>query len=167
MRTKQELLTARSEQPQPLDTQPDSARPDITRAVTRGARRALSGMGLASLVEVTLKSGRRADILAFDKAGQITIVEVKSSTADYSADNKWHDYLEFCDRFFFAVPDSFPQSLIPEACGLMVADAYEALVVREPVETPLVAARRRSVMLMIARLGANRLHLLADPGLMG
>lgn len=143
----------------------DAARPQVTQAVTRGARRALAAMGYSSLVEVTLKGGRRADILAFDKKGHVTIVEVKSGLADYAADAKWRDYLEFCDKFYFAVSDSFPQSQIPEDCGLMVADAYEAVIVREAAETPLAAARRRSLMLTIARLGADRLHLLQDPGL--
>lgn len=142
-----------------------AARPQVTQAVTRGARRALAAMGYSSLVEVKLKGGRRADILAFDKKGHVTIVEVKSGLADYAADAKWRDYLEFCDKFYFAVSDSFPQSQIPEDCGLMVADAYEAVIVREAAETPLAAARRRSLMVTIARLGADRLHLLQDPGL--
>lgn len=146
--------------------EPDG-RPAVTRTVTRGTRRALAQMGLSSLVEVSLKGGRRADILAFDRAGEITIVEVKSSIADYAADGKWQEYLGFCDRFFFAVSDSFPQTLIPSECGLIVADAYEAVVVREPGENRLPGARRRAMLLKIARLGADRLHALQDPGLTG
>lgn len=150
------------------DTEPkdsSAARPQITQAVTRGTRRALASMGYSSLVEVTLKGGRRADILAFDKKGNVIIVEVKSGLADYAADDKWRDYLEFCDRFYFSVSDDFPQAEIPDECGLIIADAYEAVFVREPVETPLAGARRRALMVTIARLGADRLHHLQDPGL--
>jgi len=150
------------------DSAPSGAsttRPQVTQAVTRGTRRALAAMGFSSLVEVTLKGGRRADILAFDKKGHVIIVEVKSSLADYAADGKWHEYLEFCDKFYFSVSDNFPLAEIPEESGLIVADAYEAAIIREPVETPLASARRRSMMVTIARLGADRLHLLQDPGL--
>ncbi len=164
MGTKRELPSPSEAVIPPPDTDV-TARPQVTQAVTRGARRALAAMGYSSLVEVTLKGGRRADILAFDKKGHVTIVEVKSGLADYTADVKWRDYQEFCDRFYFAVSDSFPQSEIPDDCGLMVADAYEAVIVREACEIPMAPARRRSLMLTIARLGADRLHLLQDPGL--
>ncbi|MEM8917160.1 MAG: MmcB family DNA repair protein [Pseudomonadota bacterium] len=141
------------------------SRPQVTQAITRGARRMLSAMGQSSLVEVTLKGGRRADILAFDKTGRITIVEVKSGQPDFAADGKWREYLEFCDRFYFAVDQDFPQTLIPDDCGLMVADSYEAAIIREASEVPLAPARRRAMMLTVARVGADRLHLLQDPGL--
>lgn len=164
MGTKRELVSPDTGD-SPLNNVDVGVRPQVTQAVTRGARRALAAMGYSSLVEVTLKGGRRADILAFDKKGHVTIIEVKSSLADYAADDKWQDYLEFCDKFYFAVSDTFPQSQIPADCGLMIADAYDAVIVREADEVPLAAARRRSLMLTIARLGADRLHLLQDPGL--
>ena len=157
----QEEMDAASGQAQPPAA---DSRPDTTKAVTRGARRALAHLGYSSLLEVSLKGGRRADILAVSQAGDIAIVEVKSGQADYAADAKWPDYLGFCDRFYFAVPKSFPEVLIPADCGLMIADAYEAVVVREPPEHRLPGARRRAVLLKIARLGADRLHALDDPG---
>lgn len=144
--------------------QPDAnGRPERTRQVTRGVRRALAALGHASLTEFVLKTGRRADIFAVDAKGFITIVEVKSSVADFRADRKWEGYGEFCDRFYFAVPDGFPQELIPDHCGLMIADAYDATVLREGPATPLAPARRKTLLLRFGRLAAERLHRLEDP----
>lgn len=156
--------------PPPLTNQ--EARPDDAPApcdaaaeIKRGVRRTLSDHGLASLTEFTLRGGRRADIMAVDAKGRVTIVEVKSSIADFRADGKWPEYVAFCDLFYFAVGADFPQELIPESCGLMVADAYEASILRAAPEQPLNAARRRSVLLRFATAAAGRLHRLEDPGL--
>ena len=134
-------------------------------AITRGVRRLLAAHGLASVCEFTLRTGRRADVLAMDDRGIVTIVEVKSSVADFRADRKWPDYLEFCDRFYFAVSNGFPFDLIPADCGLMVADAYDAAIAREAPEQPLNAARRRALLLRFGHLAAGRLHRMEDPGL--
>ena len=137
----------------------------VAAAVTRGVRRALAALGHASLTEFMLKTGRRADIIAVDAQGGITIVEVKSSVADFRADHKWPDYTAFCDRYYFAVPEGFPLALIPPPSGLMVADAYDAAVLREPPEHRLPAARRKALHLRFALLAAGRLHRLEDPAL--
>lgn len=137
---------------------------DAAAAITRGVRRALAAHGMASLTEFTLRGGRRADIVAVDGKGKLTIVEVKSSIADFRADRKWSDYEAFCDLFYFAVAADFPRSLIPDTCGLLVADAYEASIVRPATERPLNAARRRSVLLRFATAAADRLHRVEDPG---
>ena len=125
----------------------------------------LAALGQASLTEVGLKSGRRADIMAVDTQGSITIVEVKSSVADFRADQKWADYAAFCDLYYFAVPEGFPLALIPPTVGLIVADGYEAAVLREPPEHRLAAARRKSLHLRFALLAAGRLHRIEDPAL--
>ena len=137
----------------------------IAAAITRGVRRALAALGQASLTEFILKTGRRADIMAVDAQGGITIVEVKSSVADFRADHKWPDYTAFCDRYYFAVPEGFPLALIPPPWGLIVADAYDAAVLREPPEHRLAAARRKALHLRFALLAAGRLHRLEDPAL--
>lgn len=137
----------------------------LTRAarIVRGARRALAERGYRSLGEVRLKSGRRVDVLGVNSAGDIVIIEVKSSVADFRADQKWPEYRDFCDSFYFAVGDDFPLDLIPEDCGLMVADAYGAAVLREPPMARLNAARRKGLILDLALAASGRLHRIEDP----
>lgn len=132
-------------------------RPDATLAVTRGAVRLFREMGLACLTEVSLNTGRRVDILAFDKKGLASVVEVKSSLEDFATDAKWQEYLPFCDRFYFAVPLSFPIEVLPEEAGLIVADAYGAAIERPAAEGTMNATRRKSLTLRFARLAAERL----------
>jgi len=137
----------------------------VAAQVVRGVRRTLAALGHASVVEFTLATGRRADVFAVDGAGTVTIVEVKSGVADFRTDRKWPDYTPFCDRFFFAVPEGFPEGLIPPPWGLIIADGYEAAVLREAPEHRLHAARRRALLLRFAIAAAGRLHRLEDPGL--
>lgn len=134
--------------------------------IARGVCRALALRGCATLTEFTLKNGRRADVIALDGVGDIAIVEVKSSRADYMSDGKWADYLEFCDRFYFAVPVDFPQDLLPEDCGLIVADAYGAEILRPAPNAKLHASRRRTVTLRFAQIASQRLTHLCDPAAM-
>lgn len=131
--------------------------------IARGLMRSFAAHGLVTLPEFTLRSGRRADLISLDAKSRITIVEIKSSIEDFRADQKWPDYLDYCDYFYFAVPESFPQELIPEDQGLMVADGYGATVIRESDDYALNAARRRAVVLQFAQAAAQRLHSLSDP----
>ena len=134
------------------------------RAIARGVGRALDRLGWRSLVEFPLASGRRADVIALDEAGRFMIVEIKSSAADYRADHKWREYLDYCDLFSFAVPADFPMSLLPGEIGLMVADAYDAVSWRPPVAAPAMApARRRQLLIRFARASAERLRRHDDP----
>jgi len=139
------------------------ARPEATARITRGVRRALSGLGYASVVEFPLASGRRADVMAVNDGGEIVIVEVKSSIEDFRADQKWPDYQAWCDGFWFAVGPDFPAELIPEDCGLLIADAYGAVVRREAPVNRLNAARRKSLLTALALCAAGRLHRIEDP----
>jgi hypothetical protein len=129
----------------------------------RGICRALDQLGYASLIEFPLLNGRRADILGLGKAGDLLIVEIKSSVADFRADHKWMSYRDFADRLYFAVPNHFPQGLIPAECGLMVADAFGATVLRDGRTTSLNPNRRRALTLRFARIGAARLRRCLDP----
>ncbi len=140
---------------------PDSR--DLAKELARGVARALAHRGYASLVEVPLANGRRADLLALGRDGTLAIVEIKSSVADFRSDRKWQDYRAFCDRLYFAVPQGFPAVLIPEECGLIVADPFGAEMLREASAAPLAAARRRALTLRFARLAASRLARLLDP----
>jgi hypothetical protein len=131
--------------------------------MSRGLARYFADHGLVSLAEFTLRSGRRADLFCLDGKSRITIVEIKSSIEDFRTDQKWPDYLDYCDHFYFAVPAGFPQDLIPAAQGLMVADGYGATVIRASNAFTLNAARRRALVLQFAQLAAYRLHSIADP----
>ena len=131
--------------------------------VARGTRRYLRALGHASVAEMSLRSGRRADLVAIGGDGSILIVEIKSSIADFRADQKWRDYRMHCDRLYFAIPASVPIDIMPEDAGLIVADAYGAALVREAPDHRLPPATRRMVTLRFAALAANRLHALVDP----
>jgi hypothetical protein len=131
--------------------------------LTRGTCRALEQLGFASLVEFPLANGRRADILALGKTGDLVIVEIKSSVADFRADRKWIAYRDFSDRLYFAVANDFPRLLIPDECGLMVADSFSAVVLRDGSTTRLGAVRRRALTMRFARIAATRLRRLLDP----
>ena len=117
------------------------SRPEITGAVTRGAYRALVHLGLSPLLEVTLPNGRRADLMAISPKGELTIVEVKSGHDDFRADVKWPEYLPYCDRFYFAVAPEFPQHVLPQGPGLIVADAFGGAVVIDSPLSPLAGGR--------------------------
>jgi hypothetical protein len=137
---------------------------DTAQTICRGATRALTQRGFATLTELSFADGRRADILALGRDGTLIIVEVKSSVADFRSDRKWPDYRQWCDQLYFAVAEGFPQELIPTECGLMVADAFSAAILREPPVQKLDSARRRALHLRFARVAGARLLRLTDPG---
>jgi hypothetical protein len=132
------------------------SRPETTGLVTRGAGRLLTAMGFAPLLEVGLPNGRRADVMALGPKGEILICEVKSGPEDYRTDRKWGEYLPFCDAFYFAVAPEFPQEILPQEPGLIVADAFGGAVLRPPPHTPLAGARRKALTIAFARLAAGR-----------
>ena len=132
------------------------SRPETTLGVTRGAARLLLDMGYAPLAEVCLPNGRRADVMAIGPRGDIVIVEVKSGIEDYRVDRKWPEYAPYCDAFYFAVSPEFPEGVLPDQPGLIVADGFGGAVVRPAPTTPLAPARRKALTLAMARLGALR-----------
>ena len=132
------------------------SRPETTESVTRGAARLMADMGYAPLLEVCLPNGRRADVMALGPRGEIAICEVKSGVEDYRVDRKWHEYAPFCDAFYFAVAPEFPEGILPDEPGLIVADGFGGAVVREAPVQSLAPARRKALTLAFARLGAMR-----------
>ena len=132
-------------------------------AIARGVRRLLWTLGFVSLPELSLPNGRRADLVALSDKGEVWIIEIKSSVADFRSDGKWPEYRDYCDRLLFAVDREFPVDILPPDAGLVVADAYGAAILRDGPVTPLSAARRKVVALRFARTAAARLHGLADP----
>jgi len=141
--------------------------------VARGVTRLFFRQDLLALCEVPLPNGRRADMMALDSKGALTIVEIKVSRADLLGDHKWLDYLDYCDRFFWAVPAGFSlapfetPAFQPGLCGLIVADRYDAAVVREAPVRKLAPARRKAETLRFARRAALRLAGNLDPRLAG
>jgi hypothetical protein len=129
-------------------------RPDRAAILTRGVVRLFMELGLSPLVEFKLANGRRADVAALDRKGRIAIAEVKSCRADFERDQKWPDYRDFCDLFYFAVDPDFPIALLPAGEGLLLADGFGAVVKRPAQERPLAAARRKGVTLRFARQAA-------------
>ncbi|MEM8952173.1 MAG: MmcB family DNA repair protein, partial [Pseudomonadota bacterium] len=87
----------------------------------------------------------------------------KSGLADFQADHKWRDYLDYCDFFAFAVSADFPEHVLPADVGLMVADGFDAEIIRPPRHDPLSAARRKAMLIRFGRAGAARLQGLLDP----
>jgi hypothetical protein len=132
-------------------------------AVARGTTRLLHSLGFSVVAELPLASGRRADLVALGAGGEVWIVEVKSSVADFRADQKWIDYRLHCDRLFFATTLEVPCEIFPPDTGLIVADAFGASIVCEAPEHRLHSATRKSVLLAFARTAALRLSALADP----
>jgi hypothetical protein len=143
---------------------PPPGRDEVTVAVTRGVGRALGDLGYGVLTEVALASGRRADVMAIDRAGQVVIVEVKSSIEDFRVDQKWPEYREWCDQLFFAVAEDFPRDILPAEAGLMVADRFGAAILRPAPVLALAAARRRALLLRFALAASTRLWRVVDPG---
>jgi hypothetical protein len=132
-------------------------------AIARGTARFLHALGYSVVSELPLPSGRRADLVALGGDGEIVIVEIKSSVADFRADQKWMEYRLHCDRLFFATVLEVPCDIFPADAGLIVADAFGASIVCEAPEHRLLPARRRTVMLRFAHAAALRLQALADP----
>lgn len=132
-------------------------------AVARGTSRLLRSLGFATVGEVALPSGRRADLVALNPRGDIWIVEVKSSLDDLRADHKWQDYRAHCDRLFFAFPQHLPCEIFPDGTGLIVADTHGAYLHCDAPEHRLPAATRKVMLTRFALAAAGRLNRLADP----
>ena len=134
-----------------------STRPEVTLAVSRGVVRALFARGYTPMLELTVATGRRIDVAGLGPSGEIVAVEVKSSIADFRADQKWHEYYDWCDKLYFATAQDFPHDILPQDPGLIVADQFGGEIVRETMSRPLAPARRKAMTLRFARVAAERL----------
>ncbi|NDV00365.1 MmcB family DNA repair protein [Pseudoroseicyclus tamaricis] len=132
--------------------------------IARGVCRHLAEHDFVTVEELVPERGLRVDVMAVGPRGEIWVIECKSSRADYMADHKWQGYLPWCDRFFWAVGEDFPVDLLPEETGLIIADSYDAEILRLGPETKLAGARRKALMLTFARHAARRLQAYRDPG---
>ena len=147
----------------PLKMPIDGRQSETALAVARGTARLLHAHGYSVVSELGLPSGRRADLVALDISGEIWIVEIKSSVADFRADQKWQGYRAHCDRLFFATSTEVPCDIFPPDTGLIVADSFGAQMICEAPEHRLAAATRKSMMLIFARAAALRLQSVVDP----
>ena len=144
--------------------------PPVAADVARGVTRLFCRQELFAICEVPLPNGRRADMMAICPKGNLTIVEIKVARSDLLGDGKWTDYLDYCDRFYWAVPPELAAILdrecyLPNEAGLIVADRYDAALVRDAADRPLAPARRKAELLRFARRAARRLSEQLDPTL--
>ena len=130
--------------------------------VARGVSRLLMQEGFSPILEFSLANGRRLDVAALGADGTVVGVEIKVALADLRCDLKWPEYLEFCELFYFAIPPDFPDEVVPEGTGLIVADRYGGAIVRPALPTVLHASRRKAVTLRFAKVAAERLALALD-----
>ncbi len=143
----------------PFATNPlaDGRQSDRALLVRRGVQRLLLELGVSAFPELSLKTGRRADLVGLTRTGEIWIVEIKSSIEDFRVDRKWHEYRGFCDRFFFATHPGVPAEIFPDDCGFILSDGYGAEVLREAPEHRLAAPARKALTLRFARASAARI----------
>ncbi len=141
--------------------------------VARGTCRLFSRNDIFVQPEVPLRNNRRADLMGIGPKGEIILVEIKVSRADLLGDNKWPEYLDYCDKYYWAVPPEFDHrpllgdGFLPERSGLIIADGYDAQIIRPAAHVPLAAARRKKETERLARLAMRRLMGLADPDMRG
>ena len=131
--------------------------------LARGVARHLASLNFACVEEFTVTRGLRVDVMALGPKGELWVVECKSSRADFMSDSKWQGYLEWCDRYFWAVDEAFPTDLLPDQTGLIIADAYDAEILRMAPEDKLAPARRKKMLHQFATHAARRLQALRDP----
>lgn len=139
-------------------------------AVARGIGRLFARNDIWTLAEMPLRNGRRADLMGIDPKGQLVIVEIKTARGDLLGDGKWPDYLEYCDRFYWGLPPELDRTCLegagfrPECCGVIVADEYDAEIIRPAPSRPLAAARRKAEVERLARTALRRQLVALDPG---
>ncbi|UCH76261.1 MAG: MmcB family DNA repair protein [Rhodospirillales bacterium] len=143
----------------PRDFVPDGPAGDLA----RGVMRLFADLGQSCITELPLGNGRRVDVMALNRSGSLTVVEIKTSAADYRSDRKWHEYLAYCDAFYFAVPDVFDRSLLPSGVGVIVADGWGGAILTASPDFKLAPARRKAVTLRFARTAGHRLMRLERP----
>ncbi|MGV6846941.1 MAG: MmcB family DNA repair protein [Marinibacterium sp.] len=135
--------------------------------LARGVSRHMAALGFVTVEEFVPTRGLRVDVMALGPRGELWVIECKSSRADYMADSKWQGYVDWCDRFFWAVDQDFPVDLLPDDTGLILADAYDGEVVRMAPEVKVAGARRKALIQKFATHAARRLQAYRDPGIGG
>ncbi len=130
--------------------------------VARGTARLLIQEGFSPILEFTLPNGRRLDVPALRPGGAMRGGEIKVALADLKGDNKWPEYLDYCDLFYFAIPPDFPTEHVPAETGLIVADRYGGAIIKLAEAQSLHASRRKAVTISFAKVAAERLSAILD-----
>ena len=136
----------------------DGRQSDLALMIQRGATRFFLQNDIALLPELTLGNSRRADLVGIDSKGKITLIEIKSSIEDYKVDQKWPEYRDHCDFFYFASHKGVPQDIFPQEEGFILADNYGAEIIRQAREEKMPAANRKALTLRFAKTSASRLE---------
>ena len=163
------ILVMTDTPPIPVTTPPEDERK--AQAVARGIGRLFARNDIWCLPEMPLRNGRRADLMGLDDKGRIVIVEIKVARADLLGDAKWQDYLAYCDRFFWGLSPDLDRAcleqpeFLPESCGVIVADGYDAEILRPAPTHALAPARRKVEVERLARTALRRAMAAADPGM--
>ena len=131
--------------------------------IARGVMRHFAQIGMHSLSEFSPARGLRVDIITLGMANEIWIVECKSCQSDFKSDKKWQNYLDWCDRYFWAVDANFPIDILPPDTGVIIADAYDASILRDSPLNKLSVARQKKIIKSIAKSACNRLLTYTDP----
>ncbi|GBQ69064.1 MmcB family DNA repair protein [Komagataeibacter intermedius] len=147
--------------------------PQVQSAIRTGASRMCRLHGWAILHEFTLPDRRRADIMALTPKGHFICIEIKSGLPDFRADQKWQDYVPWCDQIYFAVNQDFPQTVLPQATGLIMAATdhgvdgmaacVDCAIIRPSPLAMLAPARRKQLTLQFAMQAAERLGRMEMP----
>lgn len=163
-----EWRMAESDSSQPAASELAPAENPIAASVRRGIGRLFARNDIWCLPEMPLRCGRRADLMGIDAKGRVVIVEIKVSRADLLGDAKWTDYLDYCDRFYWGLSPALDracleqESFLPERCGVIVGDDYDAEIVRPAPLLQMAAARRKVEVERLARTSLRRLVYGAD-----
>ena len=156
-------MDEKCDSPQSLAANPDAA------AVARGIMRLFARNDIWCIPEMPLRNNRRADLMGIDAKGQVIIVEIKVARGDLMGDGKWPDYLDHCDRFFWGLATHLDRTCMeteafrPDQCGLIVADGYDAEILRPAPLMPLATARRKAEVERLARAAMRRHAVSLDP----
>ena len=154
-----------------IGTMPGDAAPYRAADVARGVARLFARHAIWMMGEYTLPNKRRADLVGLDKAGNIIMAEIKVAKADLLGDQKWTEYLDYCDQFYWALSPAMDSAIVngelfmPQRTGLIIADQYDAEILRPASRSALAPARRTKLLKDIAHTALRRTALHNDPNI--
>lgn len=147
------------DEPQPLRASTKSfAVVDAAKELVLGVQALFYDLGYCSIAEMHVSSGRRVDVIGLDRRGRFAVAEIKTNPADLRSDQKWPEYLAFCDVFYFAIPVNFPIEIVPNETGLIIADQFGGEILRPSPHHIMTMGRRNRQIMQFARTAGTRLR---------